>query len=124
MEKEKIIEDSFALSDMIKKSEEYLDLKKKEKWLEEDPKVLKLLNEFNDANELLVEIRSNKNYKKLEGNVLENISKIKEKLDADPLVIAYKKAYRKYEKLIKEVDREVFNEIKESRRKMDLPIWK
>ena len=99
-----IISLSYQIHDMLLESEEYLNLKRKEKEMLDDPVSSKLVDDFKRLEEKY-------GYDK-EKDVQKELSQAKIKMNENKKVIAYKEAYKQYQILVGKVTDICFDGVK------------
>lgn len=110
----KILESTYELKEMLLKSEEYKNVKEKEKIMEDKCSDLLikynyLVNEYNNA------IRFEKYGSDVEG-ARKALADFKLELDSNKYVKEYNEAYKKMNNLLKDLQDIIFEGIKESKR--------
>lgn len=101
---EKLFDLSYKLHDELLNSNEYKELKEKEKLMLMDKKVNDMINKYHDL--------LSKSYNDKSKELLKKLHLIKLRLDENELVINYKKAYKAYQLLISNITDITFKDFK------------
>lgn len=107
-----ILEDAFKLREIILKNELYLDMKEKEKLMLEDENVSKLLLLFENLKEEYNQAKRFEKYGSDISSAQKKLSEVKYLIDENYLVKAYNLAYKKMKLQLKEIEYNIFEDIK------------
>jgi len=120
MNNSEILAKAYDLKDKIIESDLYKDLKEKEHLMFEDEECFKLLSAFQIVKEEYKEAKRFEKYGSNVGDVQKRLSELKYKLDENKLVKDYNLAYKKMNKKLKEIEKNIFKDIIEEKREIKI----